>query len=461
MAIFTTDILSSDSFQTIIEAMESLMDNLEFDLRRKKGRKPLISMAEALTLKIFHVVLGTGTLSNTLSRLTDKQLNDSSISRQMRQIPDELVTSVSNGLFKSIATKTDNPNAFFGPYRLIGLDGSQFVMQNTESLLNAFPKGSKYAGKKRALEPSPFPSIWTCSLVECGVHNPIALEVGLAGEGELTLARRLVKHLQADDLLLADALYGCGSFLAGLMNHNQKVPFAFVIKVKSDQQSQLLKKLDDGSCVVEVKIRSTKRPADIVKTIQVREIEYETQFDGKRKIHRLWTNLMDATEYPAEKIIDLYRQRWEHEGYFKEIKSELLDTEYLIGQTPETIHQEIVAMVLATSLIAQQRLETLRENKAADEELRYCSLRVSFSKSLIKIQAFYQILGSLPVKLSIEQQKEFARNLRQDTYNQLTPVRRNRRNERKIRRGYNRWPKLRKNRELDNDVNVKIRIREK
>jgi hypothetical protein len=85
--------------------------------------------------------------------------------------------------------------------------------------------------------------------------------------------------------------------------------------------------------------------------------------------------------------VELYASRWEEELFFRELKSHLHGRDNLLdAQTPETAAQEVLAMLLAASLVAMQRDAVAQR---ADVEV----LRVSFSKVLHKTAALCELLS--------------------------------------------------------------------
>ena len=77
--------------------------------------------------------------------------------------------------------------------------------------------------------------------------------------------------------------------------------------------------------------------------------------NGKWTTVRLWTSLLDASRYPARELLQLYGRRWEHEITYKELKRELRDSVLLNAHTVETARQEIVALVMAQSMVSKLR----------------------------------------------------------------------------------------------------------
>jgi hypothetical protein len=67
-------------------------------------------------------------------------------------------------------------------------------------------------------------------------------------------------------------------------------------------------------------------------------------FTKNDKVVHLGTSLLDTEQYPADELIALYRQRWEIELAFDEIKNHLGPGGPLRSRTPEAVRQELWAL---------------------------------------------------------------------------------------------------------------------
>jgi hypothetical protein len=72
------------------------------------------------------------------------------------------------------------------------------------------------------------------------------------------------------------------------------------------------------------------------------------------------TTLLDAEQYPANEIADLYLQRWDVELYFRDIKT-TLGMDILRCQSPEMIEKEIIMHFIAYNCIRCLMLEVARQ----------------------------------------------------------------------------------------------------
>lgn len=109
--------------------------------------------------------------------------------------------------------------------------------------------------------------------------------------------------------------------------------------------------------------------------LELREIRVRVGRKGFRAQElRLWASLLDPQPAPATELAPLYAQRWEHELYYRHLKRELRPGPLLQSLTVPTAVQEIAALMLASALLARERM------RAAGGHLPV--RRVSFIKTL-------------------------------------------------------------------------------
>jgi len=181
--------------------------------------------------------------------------------------------------------------------------------------------------------------------------------MGWKGESEWKLAQALLDSLPEHCLLLADRLYGCGAFLVSAWERLQKRQGHFLVRVKQGLKIvREIRRLADGSRIIEIKALDPDHPHRVAATLQVREIKATIHRRGHRPVPlRLWTSLLDEKQAPARELVELYATRWEQELYFRELKRELKLHSLLQSQTPQTAAQEVAAMIIGSSLIAEER----------------------------------------------------------------------------------------------------------
>jgi hypothetical protein len=194
--------------------------------------------------------------------------------------------------------------------------------------------------------------------VELLMHNPLAAAIGRAGESEWKLAHQLLEAVPKSSLLLADRLYGCAVFVVSLLKKFKDRDSHFLLRIKQTgtAKAKPIKRLKDGSQIVQIAALVPGDTHKVAARVQVREIRATLARRGFRTMEiRLWTSLLDPLQAPAEELVRLYATRWEHELYFREIKREMHINDLLRSQTLETAAQEVASMIIGSSLIAHER----------------------------------------------------------------------------------------------------------
>jgi len=309
-----------------------------------------LSRGQLLAAILFHyTVTWAGSLGEHLFWLLRISTSESNLSERRQALPfvvfEELLRRVLRPLAKPCA------QACYLGLSLVGIDGVSFSLPNTEQVKEHCKKGGNKKGR------NPFAKLQCAALVELVLHNPLAACLGWNGESEWKLAQGLLDRLPSRCLLLADRLYGCGAFLLAAWERLKARQGHFLVRVKRSLKIvREIRRLPDGSRIVEIKALDPDNHHRVLGTLQVREIRATLHRDGYRPVElRLWTSLLDWQQAPALELVKLYATRWEQELYFRELKRELKLNNLVQSQTPETAAQEVAAMIMGSSLIAEER----------------------------------------------------------------------------------------------------------
>lgn len=240
--------------------------------------------------------------------------------------------------------------AWLAGRRLMALDG--FGMEAPDSEENAAYFG--YAGKKGR---SAFPFVWMAALAECGTHAIVAAAIAKDGEGEETLAGRILSGgaVEAGMIVMGDA---------GLYSYKH---FRMVIDAGADALFRIganvglpvLEWLADGSYLSFIaepaeKAKNSYRLrrglvniTDLPGTY-VRAVDYEITDRGDGdEIVTLVTNITDPADIPAVELAAAYHQRWEAELVFDEIKTHQRGSGMILrSRKPDLVEQEIWGLLL-------------------------------------------------------------------------------------------------------------------
>jgi hypothetical protein len=373
------------------------------------------------------------------------EIKDSSLSQRRQRMGLELFDWLMRHALKPLADKRNHKSCFYKGLRLCGIDGSRWSVTNTPQILERMSKAAS-----RRLQAA-FAKVEMCVLVELGLHNPLAAAVGVEGEHEWSLARKLLGSLPAGSLLIVDRLYGCGQYLKELMEACQAARSEVLVRARSTCKGSRITKLPDGSAMVSINLRHQGAGHRVVGEIRVREIRGRIRKPGGRQWTevRLWTTLLDEKLHPAGELLALYGQRWEQEIFYKELKIHTRGGELLQSHTPETAAQEVAALLMACAIIAEQRGEAARIGKLQP-------LSISFVKTLEKISglwAVFEVSGDL---LDEATKQEMLRRVRDLIVREAIPPRRSRSCPRKVRQPIGGWPRLTENESHEGEFTFEI-----
>jgi hypothetical protein len=395
------------------------------------GRPPQkLSRGRLLAATLFHytVTLG-GPLGEHLFWLIGLKMSESNLSERRQALPavvfEELLARVLRPLAQPCA------QAFYRGWRLVAIDGVSFSLPNTSSVQEQCPKGGHKRGR------NPFAKLQCAALVELALHNPLAARWGWRGESEWKLAQGLLAHLPDHCLLLADRLYGCGAFLVAAWERLQQGRGHFLVRAKLGLKIvRVVRRLRDGSRIVEIQARDPQNHHRVAATLHVREIQATLHRRGHHAVHlRLWTSLLEAAEAPARELVELYARRWEQELYFRELKCELKLNNLLQSQTPETAAQEVAAMIIGSSLIAEERAKL-----KPGEELAH---RISFIKVWETLEPLWLTLLLGADILTEKQKQQLCERFYALAATRSMAKKRSRSCPRALRQPHQPWPKKR------------------
>jgi len=426
-----------------LNAWANMVPNWVPPLPRRRGRKPRVPVTQLASALTFHVMQGAGTLAEHFFELFQEPLANSSWSDRRIRLPWEIFADLMRRALRPIATRRQQPEAFWRGWRLIALDGTQYSVTNTPQVTATTTKAASRRGR------AAFAKIGVAVLLELAVHNPLAAAIARKGESELALARRLLAQLPKGALLLADRLYGVPAVIVEAWAACRRVGSHFVFRVPRHIKARVIAKLPDGSRRIRVAVREKRRPWRVERWLEIREIRVQLGRKGFRRHElRLCTSLLDHRNAPALELAKLYATRWEHELYFREAKRVLRQTDVLQSHTVETGAQEIAAIILATALLARERM------RAAAGQVPV--LRVKFGVVLAVVRSMWFFLGPCEDLLTERLKDRIVRRGQALMRHCVTAKRRSRSCPRAVRQPVRKWPRLMETASVEGPVQLKV-----
>lgn len=226
-----------------------------------------------------------------------------------------------------------------------------------------------------------FPSARICACFSLESGALLSYAIGNKKNNELPLFRQQWKTFKPGDVFLGDKGF-CSYFdIANLkkLGVDSVVTLARRAPVNA---ASCLKKLGPDDLLI-----AWKRPvytsgmayskdewAALPKELTLRQIKVTVNNPGFRtKGFYITTTLLDAGQYPAEELAELYFKRWDVELFFRDIKT-TMGMDILRCQTPEMIRKEILMHFIAYNCVRRLMYEAAEE---ADLEVRVVSFKGS------------------------------------------------------------------------------------
>lgn len=263
------------------------------------------------------------------------------------------------------------PGVRFAGYRTVAFDGCRSIKVPD----TAGNRG--WLGKLNAsLGETGYPVIQLMSLVETGTRALLGAAFGTPADGELTWARRLVHHLDAGMLVLADRGFDAAGFLAEVAGTGAQ----FLVRVKGGRRLPVLTRLPDGTVL------------SLLGGIRVRVITAHVEVtchDGTRygDTYRLVTTLTDPRRYPASALIELYHERWEHEIAYLALRHTLLNGRVLRSGDPAGLTQEMWAVLAVYQALRTAITDAIATAPGIDPDRASYQIAVHTAQNLVTTAA--------------------------------------------------------------------------
>src|SRR5450756_1682864 len=164
------------------------------------------------------------------------------------------------------------------------------------------------------------------------------------GDGEITLAHKVLPSLKKGMLCLADRNF----FGFDLWKKACATGADLLWRVKKNLRLPCEKRLSDGSYLSTI-YRSDKDRRRGANGIRVRVIEYTLEgVANAEPMYRLLTSILDPEQAPADELAALYHERWEIETALDELKTHLRGSKIVLrSKTPDLVRQEFYGLMMA------------------------------------------------------------------------------------------------------------------
>lgn len=304
------------------------------------------------------------------------------------RLPEEVLADLARDTGKKVQQQAMTEWRFKG--RNVGIvDGSTDTMADTNANQKVYPQSRN---QKAGLG---FPILRFVVVLSLSVGTVLEAAIGpCRGKhtGELSLFRTMWNAFEPGDIALADRLYDSYRDIAMLKARGVDVVFGKKQSRRCDfRRGRKLGRNDHvvtwakpryDSSRYESRAQWEALPAEM----EMREVRLTVRRKGYRtRTVTVVTTLLDAEEYSAKDLTDLFRERWHCELDLRSIK-QTLGMHHLKCKTPEMVRKELWAYLLAYNVI-RHRMAQAAELHGKQPR------RLSFSAAMTLIHNFAPYLS--------------------------------------------------------------------
>jgi transposase IS4-like protein/DDE family transposase len=313
----------------------------------------------------------------------DSLVAKSAISQARQRLKEEPLAYLFAVTAAEWATKSAQADRWRG-LALYGLDGSTLRVPDSPENRAAFGGQNSHRG------PSGYPQARIVALLALRSHILSAFRFADYGTGETTLARGIWNELPESSLAIVDRNFLVKKDLIHLETSGNR---HWLTRTKTNTKWAITEKLGRDDYLAELEVHETGLPS----TWQIRVIHY------KRKGYprsTLLTSLVDAENYPAKELVELYHERWETELAYDEVKTHLLDRQEAIrSRTPDGVAQELWGIALAYNLIRREIERVATNAKVRPTRISFMAALSLIRDEIGRIRGRRLALGTIPRRL--------------------------------------------------------------
>jgi hypothetical protein len=300
------------------------------------------------------------------------------------QARDRLGWEVVRALFRRLAETLAKKHEAIAKWRGLVvnvLDGSCFLVPDSKANDAGFGRPGTWRGGSA----SGFPMLRGVFVVGAWTHLIRHAVFGGFRKGEITLATELATELEPGTLLLMDRAYHSFAWLAALKGRGVH----FVVRAKLGiLKPKKLRRLgpDDARGVIRIPEALKRKHPELPDTLEVRVVRYTAKTRSGMRRFMLVTSLLSAKDYPATEIASLYRDRWEGELSFRELKTHQVAKRVAFrSQTPDRVLQEAWGLVIAYNCIRGLMAEAAELKGVQPRALSFVSCLTRIRAALVAL----------------------------------------------------------------------------
>jgi hypothetical protein len=359
-SVFAAGHLGELTREIPVELVDAVLADTRATQRRLRDLPSRVGVYFVLALCLFPG-LGYAKVWAKLSAAVPGRISPSG--KAFRDLRRRLGAAPLRALFEVLAGpvgQPTTPGVRFGRYRTVAFDGCvSFKVPDTD-------RNRSWLGKlKASLGVTGYPVVRLMTVVETGTRALLGAVFGPPSTGEIDYARALLPLLGSDMLVLIDRGFDAEAFLVELAGTGAQ----FLARLRNNRQLPVLARLDDGSQLSRIGALTVRiLTADVTVTCA----------DGTRyrATYRLATTLLDPRRHPADRLVGLYHERWEHEIAYLALRHTLAEGRVLRSTDPAGLEQEMWALLALYQALRRAMVTAVESRPGIDPD------RASFTTAL-------------------------------------------------------------------------------
>src|ERR1022692_366180 len=293
--------------------------------------------------------------------------------KALRDVRRRIGTGPVRRLFEILAGPLGQPRTpgiMFGGYRTVSFDGCKSIRVPDTAANRAWLRKPNAPHGETG-----YPALSLMALVETGTRALLGAVFGPAAGGETGQARSLLHLLDKTMLLLTDRGFDGADFLAAVAAKAE-----FLARLNANRRPPVFRYLPDGSylsVIGGVKVR-------IITAAVTVTCHDGTTYGGT---YRLATTLLDHRAYPADALMALYHERWEHEVTYLALRHTLLQGRVLRSGDPAGIEQETWALLAVYQALRTAVTDAVQSVPGTDPDRASWQIAVETAQNLLATAA--------------------------------------------------------------------------
>ena len=367
--VFAPGHLGELTWQVPFELADAVLEETRRGERRLRDLPSRVGIYFVLALGLFPG-LGYQNVWAKLTAALEGQGVPSPSGKALRDLRRRLGAAPLKALFEVLAGPVAQPStmgARFGRYRTVAFDGCSSVKVPDTG------RNRSWLGKLKAVRGvTGYPAVELMTLCETGTRALAGAVFGPPATGETDYARQLLHLLDETMLVLMDRGFDGGDFLAAVAATKAQ----FLVRLTSTRRLPEDRQLPDGSflsVIGGVKVR-------IITAAVTVTCHDGTTYGG---VYRLATTLPDHRAYPADALMTLYHERWEHEITYLALRHTLLRGRVLRSGNPAGIEQETWALLAVYQALRTAVTDAVQSVPGTDPDRASYQIAVETAQNLV------------------------------------------------------------------------------